>query len=306
MAENQGVLGDMWNDCAISLFKQLHWEHIGDKNFDIKGTDEKSHGIDAIACYKSPSQHTMQSCLIESKRYSESSINASIIKKWIDTLRKKIENVYYAEDLQTEFPILQECCNINLGLIMCWIHDAPNEEYFTEIFNKYIESVSINTPAKTDSTKRIIVLTNPQILRLCSLLESTKKYKNFKFIYPSQLIRNKPLVKTDVLSIEYLKSNIIVAEGIASKNSQKELIVYYFGKMSVESFNIIYEALMLYNLVENGMILSFYYYDNNDRTREILPELKKVFKDVNVCSKQLNKLDIKTEPTILKEQETNE
>lgn len=260
MAENQGVLGDMWNDCAVSLIKQLHWEHIGDKNFDMIGTDEKSHGIDAIACYKSPSLHTLQSCLIESKRYAESNIKISTIKDWIDTLRKKIEIVYYADDLQTEFPTLQDCCNINLGIIMCWVHDAPNEEYFINKFNKMVESVIINTPPKANSTKRIMVLANPQILRLCSMLETIRKYSDFKFIYPSQLIKNKPLVKTDVLSIEYMMSNIIVAEGVYN-NSTKELIVYYFGNMNVDSFRIIYEALTLYNLVENEMVVSFYYYE---------------------------------------------
>ncbi len=301
MAENQGVLGDMWNDCAVSLIKQLHWNHIGDKNFDMKGTDEKPHGIDAIACYKSPSLHTLQSCLIESKRYSVSSINVPTIKNWIDTLRKKIELVYYANDLETEFPILQECSNINLGIIMCWVHDAPNDDYFAEKFNKLVENVIINTPPKADSTKRIIVLANPQILRLCSLLESSKKYSDFKFIYPSQLIKNKPLVKTDVLSIEYMISNIIVAEGI-NKDSKKELIVYYFGNMSVDSFRIIYEALTLYNLVENGMLVSLYYYENHDKVREILPELNKIFKEVDVKPKQLNKFNINTEPAILKEE----
>lgn len=301
MAENQGVLGDMWNDCAVSLIKQLHWNHIGDKNFDMKGTDEKPHGIDAIACYKSPSIHTLQSCLIESKRYSVSSINTLTIKKWIDTLRKKIELVYYANDLETEFPILQECSNINLGIIMCWIHDAPNDEYFVEKFNKLVENVIINTPPKADSTKRIIVLANPQILRLCSLLDSSQKYSEFKFIYPSQLIKNKPLVKTDVLSIEYMISNIIVAEGI-NKDSKKELIVYYFGNMSVDSFRIIYEALTLYNLVENGMLVSLYHYENNDKVREILPELNKIFKEVDIKPKQLNRFNINTEPAILKEE----
>ena len=301
MAENQGVLGDMWNDNAVSLIKQLHWEHIGDKNFDMKGTDEKSHGIDAIACYKSPSLHTLQSCLIESKRYAVSSIKASTIKTWIETLRTKIELVHYADDLQTEFPILQDCCNINLGIIMCWVHDAPDEEYFINKFDEMVESVIINTPPKANSTKRIIVLANPQILRLCSMLETIRKYSEFKFIYPSQLIRNKPLVKTRVLSIEYMMSKIIVAEGV-NNNSTKELIVYYFGKMSVDAFRIIYEALTLYNLVENEMVVSFYYYESNDRTREILPELKKIFKDVKIYPKQLNRLNINTEPAILKEE----
>lgn len=37
MAENQGVLGDQWNDCANRLLKLLGWEHIGDKDMDITG-----------------------------------------------------------------------------------------------------------------------------------------------------------------------------------------------------------------------------------------------------------------------------
>ena len=50
------------------------------------------------------------------------------------------------------------------------------------------------------------------------------------------------------------------------------------------------------------MVVSFYYYESNDRTREILPELKKIFKDVKIYPKQLNRLNINTEPAILKEE----
>ena len=54
MAENQGVLGDQWNDYANRLLKLLGWEHIGDKDMDITGSGGETYGIDAIARYESP------------------------------------------------------------------------------------------------------------------------------------------------------------------------------------------------------------------------------------------------------------
>ena len=51
MAENQGVLGDQWNDYANRLLKLLGWEHIGDKDMDITGSGGETYGIDAIARY---------------------------------------------------------------------------------------------------------------------------------------------------------------------------------------------------------------------------------------------------------------
>lgn len=48
MAEKQGKLGDSWNNYANRLVKLLGWEHIGDKNMDLKGSDGEEYGVDSI------------------------------------------------------------------------------------------------------------------------------------------------------------------------------------------------------------------------------------------------------------------
>lgn len=299
MAENQGVLGDLWNDRANKLLKLFGWEHIGDKDMDITGSGGETYGIDAIACYDSPGLAVKQSCLVESKRYAMGSISASVIKKWIERLKQKLDGVYQSKDLITEFPVLRECSPINLGVIMCWVHDANDESYFENEFEKYLNNARIVTMPKPMAYKRIIVLNNPRILRLCSIASVLKDntYK-YEFYYPSQLINNKPFEMSKVLTIDYALSDIIMAE--RKKGSKSEKVVFYFGAMNLEAINTLKDALTMYNMMEAKKTLIIYHYEEDASTREIIPDAKKLFEKVKVTFNSMDHFDLTTEPAIIK------
>lgn len=301
MAENQGVNGDTWNDRALSLFNFFGWDYIGDKNMDLPGADENDYGVDALGCYDSPSINVQQSFVIESKRYSVESLKSSTkLKSWVERLRTKLDALYQSEELIKEFPRLEECCSINLGIIICWIHDAKNSEYFNATFSKQLEKAIINTQSKQKSYKRIYVLTNPRIVRLCSVANVIKD-EDYTFVYPSQLLNGRPLVRSKVLSIEYAVSNIIYAE--KSSGNKNSSVVFYFGKVDLKNMAILKDSLKMYNLIESGKELIVYYYEDDDTTRTILPDVKKKFNgadDIDVKFKVLEHYDIMREPTILK------
>lgn len=266
---------------------------------DLPGEDEKEYGVDALTVFSCPYIDILQSCVVESKRYSINSLSASKLNEWINRLREKIDAFTNSHDLIEKFPSLEEASNINLGIIMCWVNDAPDELYFKSKFNAYLESVNIKTLANKRSTKRILVLTNPRILRLCSIAEiiSSKDF-NYRFIYPSQLLEGKPLVRSKVLSVEYLMSDFIFAER-QDKNHDLQTVVFYLSDINYKGFKCLYESLIMYNLLEKNKKIIIYYYGAHIENREILIDAKRIFKDLSVEFLPLNVLHFTIEPSIL-------
>lgn len=297
MAERQGKLGDAWNTCAVKFLSLLGWSYIGDKNIDVIGEDGNSYGIDALMNYKCPGMATLQSVMVESKRYSKNGINYSVLSGWVQRLAKKLDQCRNSEELQNEFPALTECCSINLGVIMVWVHDADSDNYFNSDFRMLLQKMISVTKPKPNAYKRIVVLTNPQILRLCSMYEALKGHE-YKFVYPSQLIGNNALERLPVLTIEYMLSNVILAE--VTENDAVEKHVFYFGIMTVDAIKVLRESLLKYQFLEKDKKLVVHYSKMNDTTTDIMPELKKQFPDVSsVIFKVLAKLDLTAEPSII-------
>lgn len=298
MAEDQGVNGDMWNDCAVRLCELFGWSHIGDKNMDLPGVDNKVHGIDALMEYESPNIDVKQSCFIESKRYSISSISFSKLRGWIEALRKKLELFAASQELLEEFPSLEECCQVNLGIIMCWIHDAPSEKYFTDTFNPYLDKAIFNTAANRQSQKKICVLTNPRIIKLCGVAdEISKNHAEYKFVYPSQLIGGRPLERTKVLTIEYALSDIILAE--RCYEGKYENVVFFMGQLSIPALNCLHQALTLYNFLEKDKTLVIFYHGSAIDARKITAEAQRIFGGINLQMKSLPKFDLSSEPSVI-------
>ncbi|MCM1140070.1 MAG: hypothetical protein NC453_16000 [Muribaculum sp.] len=298
MAEDQGVNGDMWNDCAVRLCELFGWSHIGDKNMDLPGIDNKDHGIDALMEYDSPNIDVRQSCFIESKRYSTDSVSYAKLRGWIETLRKKLELFAASQELLEEFPALEDCCQVNLGIIMCWIHDAPSESYFVDTFNSYLDKAIFNTAPNRQSQKRICVFSNPQIIKLCGVAdEITKKDANYKFVYPSQLIEGRPLERTKVLTIEYALSDIILAERF--HEGKNENVVFFMGQLSIQALNCLHQALTLYNFLEKDKTLVIFYHGSTIEKRKIIAEAQRIFDGINLQMKSLPKFDLSSEPYII-------
>lgn len=116
MAESQGVMGDMWNDNAVALLEYLNWDHIEIRIW-IFLSDQNEYGVDALTVYSSPLLDVLQSCVVESKRYSTKSISQSLIQKWIDRLRLKIDSFANSQALLDKFGALNEACQINPVLL---------------------------------------------------------------------------------------------------------------------------------------------------------------------------------------------
>lgn len=305
MAENQGVNGDMWNDKALKLLEMLGWDHIGDTNMDIPGSDGKEYGVDALLSAFSPRMNILQSCVLESKRYSVDSLKNGVIQKWVNRLRQKLDAFYQSPKLVEEFPSLEECCPLNLGIIMCWVHDAPDEDYFNNSFEIFLNNTIINTAPSHNVFKRVFVLTNPRILRLCAVAEKIKGSSfNYKFIYPSQLLGGVPVVKSSVLSIEYMTSDFILAE--RTKKGESDLVVFFLGKLSSTGFKCLYEALIMFNLLEQEKKTVIYYYGSEADNRIALAEGKRRFKDVTAEFKALTMFNFNTEPALLNQSNCDE
>lgn len=300
MPESQGVNGDMWNSQAVKLMELFGWGHIGDTNMDLPGSDGKEYGVDALMLYKSPMMEISQSCVIESKRYSTKSLQKGKVRSWIETLRKKIEIFSNSSELLKEFPALEEGCQVNMGLIMCWVHDAPSESYFSFDFEGMLRDAIISTQSN-NVHKRIIVFTNPRILRLCSIAEVIGKNRSkYRFIYPCQLLGGKPKVRSQILSIEYACSDFILAER-ESKEGDVKLVVFYIGKITPNTFKCLKQALLIYNLIERNQEIKVYYYGTEIEFRSILADGRRIFKDEDVDVKfiPLAISNLNTEPAIL-------
>ncbi len=297
MPERQGKLGDSWNDCARKLLHFLGWEYVGDKNIDVKGNDGEDYGIDSILIYHNPSKSIKQTVLLESKRYAMNSINGNTISKWLKRLKEKIDGLRNSEELVKEYPVLNDCSSINLGIVMIWIHDA-NEQYLNVSFQNYLQSVNINTGARPDgSYSRIMVLDNRRITWLCSIIDILHSYDNYEFIYPARIIDDNPVEKNTILTIEYMMSNIVIAE--CTKDGKTETVVFYLSIITETTVVFIYELLMTFQCIRTGIPVCICYYDKSEKMIEVINSFKEKRKDICLNFRKMNHYSYDSEPACI-------
>ena len=273
MAESQGKLGDSWNDCAGRLLKHLGWHLIGDSNIDLKGSDSKEYGVDSILKYTVAGKSMKQVAILESKRYAKASLQSGTLQKWLERLKDKLNALRNSKDMLAEFSTeMEDCLPVNLGVIMVWIHDA-DESYLNGTFQKFLENAIITTGAKADGYSRIMVLDNRRIVRLCSMAEALNKYDSYSFVYPAGIVDNEIQVLNQVLSVEYMMSDIIIAKGV--KNKKEKSLVFYYGKMTESSVSVLMDCLNVYQRAESATPLVIYYYDSNDDAINVINSYKK-------------------------------
>ena len=297
MAEKQSKLGDSWNNCAGRLLTKLGWKHIGNSNIDLPGSDSKEYGVDSLFKYSVAGKSMMQPAILESKRYAMTSIQSGTLQNWMECLRKKLNALRNSKELRAEFEDLDECLPINLGVIMCWVHDS-DETFLNEKFQKYLENTIISTGARVGAYSRIMVLDNRRIVRLCSMVEELGKYDDYNFVYPSGIIDNDVIVEDKALSVEYMMSDIIIAE---CRTGEKNLsVVFYFGEMSDSALNVLMEFLKVYQRVESKKPLLIYHYDNNADTLDLINYFKKKesYKDI-LDFKKLTHYALNDEPSVI-------
>lgn len=271
MAEKQGKLGDSWNNYANRLVKLLGWEHIGDKNMDLKGSDGEEYGVDSILKYKVAGKETLQTVILESKRYAQSSIKAVTLSKWIKRLKEKLDGLRNSEELLKEFPELNDCSQTNLGVIMLWVHDG-DEKFMNGTYQHFLENTIISTGAKAGLYSRIMVLDNRRILQLCAMVDSLKTYDDYDFVYPSGIIDNVAIEQSKVLSVEYMMSNIIIANG--EKENIESSLVFYFGDITEANMTLLMSFLSKYQRIDKKKTLQIYYYDKSDAVLDVINSFK--------------------------------
>lgn len=271
MAEKQGKLGDSWNNYANRLVKLLGWEHIGDKNMDLKGSDGEEYGVDSILKYKVAGKETLQTVILESKRYAQSSIKAVTLSKWIKRLKEKLDGLRSSEELLKEFPELNDCSQTNLGVIMLWVHDG-DEKFMNGTYQHFLENTIISTGAKAGLYSRIMVLDNRRILQLCAMVDSLKTYDDYDFVYPSGIIDNVAIEQSKVLSVEYMMSNIIIANG--EKENIESSLVFYFGDITEANMTLLMSFLSKYQRIDKKKTLQIYYYDKSDAVLDVINSFK--------------------------------
>ncbi len=284
MGERQRKLGDSWNECAGRLLKQLGWVHVGDSDMDLPGIDSKEYGIDSIMKYQVAGKKMMQTVLLESKRYGMKSIQAGTLQNWLETLKNKLNKLRNSKDLLKEFEELEECSPTNLGIIMLWVHDA-DDAFLNDTLQKRIENTIINTGGRVGAYSRIMVLDNRRIVRLCSMIDALKGFDDYDFVYPAGIIDNEAIVENKVLSVEYMMSDIILAE--CKKLDKFSSVVFYFGKMTESNVNTLLEFLKVYQRVDSKKKLQIYYYDSTNVTQDVINSFKKkdCYKDIIAFNK---------------------
>lgn len=290
MAEDQGVNGDRWTDEASRLFKKAGWRKIADSNIDIPGSDGLNHGIDALFAYEDGfSPYMQQGVFLEAKRYAISSFAKSKLSDWVQKLDDKIRKLRGSQEFLQKYPNLSDLKLIN-GVLIIWFHDLENYKNFKETFVKYLAEV--NTPKGRGSKMinlRLFVMDNSKILRLASLLNTVEQWDkeygkhSLKFYYPSSARFGSPVQEINVINLEYIFSQFVLAKAkIANGNNDFEIvdIVFYFGLLDFDSFIRLREALLAFDMIniQNNLIV-YKYLREQDDFRKIEPDVIKLFEE---------------------------
>ena len=289
MAEDQGVNGTIWNKEVVKLLSLFGWENIGDYDMDVEGEDGKDYGLDSIMKFNTPLKQFPQATILEAKRYETKNFNLSNLQRWINRLDKKLLELKNSEPFKQQFPILEECSTLDTGVIAIWFHDIDNYKSFRPNFIEILQKVNLSSRQRKAGFNKIFVIDNHYILKLCSLYNAIKtdnQDSKIEFYYPSILIDEEPIVREKTLSIEYILSNIILAESTSSK----EYLVFYFGESLLDYFNQLKNLLAKCSVLDNDKSLKLFVYQRDDEFRKIKPEIEKLFEDIKFEIKSMDNL----------------
>jgi hypothetical protein len=291
MAEDQGVNGTIWNKEAAELLSLFGWETIGDYDMDVVGEDDKEYGLDTIIKFITPLKVNFQSAILEAKRYNTENFNVSKLQSWIARLDKKIVELRNSDKFINQFPELQECSTLDIGVIAIWFHDIDNYNQFHSTFIDILQKVKTSNKTRKTGYNRIFIIDNSIILKLCSLYNAIENYQNKKkceieFYYPPILIDDTPIFRSKTLNIEYIISKIILAE---TKDKQENL-VFYFGELETDYFKQLRSLLSKCSFLDKEKNINLFIYKSNDDFRKIEPDIKRIFNDIILEIKSMDNL----------------
>jgi hypothetical protein len=286
MAEDQGYNGDVWNKQACMLLNKLGWTKVGDYDIDIEGDDNKDYGIDSLFKYLDVRKSQCeQGVIIESKCYKTTSFKSAEFQKWITRINAKVNKLKHSESLYDKFPEFTNT-SFNNGIILIWFSNHLDYSNNNDFFRDALLNVKLPKSRTNAVFNRIYVLENEAILKLCSLKDTIEKINREKdleleFYYPTSEKTGNPIYRNKLLTIDYMFSKFILAEG-KNQSGIVYRIVFYFGNLEKNSFRMLYSGLNNLGFIDYDIPLIVYTYKRDSQFRKILPDIKELFsKNIN-------------------------
>lgn len=303
MAESQVVKGNDWLDKAIRLFEALGWEQHGSSNVDIGKI-----GIDAYFTYYDPFEATTIGIFLEAKNYQMKSVTHSFLEDTIKKMVKIIEEVPSSREFNEKLNF-NEANLINTGIIALWV----NDEFEVDTYKGYLRDIKI--PTKRNVPQKIFLISNDDILRFYSIIETCKIIQQktnsnnggqdlISFHYPSLSERSNTIERLNTLTLEYLFSKYIFIKTTAPMEfdigktkfsvSNEVLIILYFDDVKLNNLNLLYNFIIRYQLSDVSKVWVYLYQGDAITNREALDEFTRSNKkrksncfENNSISKQL-------------------
>ena len=282
MPEEQNVEGDRWLDKVIEILNALGWSQHGDKKVDIFSSKKnKSYGVDAYFTYYDPYEMFDTGVLIEAKSRQWRSVNPSFIKDTVNKMVESLQEVPLSEEFNDKLNF-NTANKVNTGFILLWVNDS---NYDHEIFQEYLTEIDI--PIKWQ-TQRIYIVSNAEILRFCSIVETSKELstissdtsEEFRYYYPSLTgAKNEPR-RIEHLTLEYLYSKYIfgkmkIKKSIGDSDISKEItVVFYNDSIILPALKLMYNALIRFQLLDVHEVW-VYFYDSMSNYRSDIEEFRR-------------------------------
>ena len=297
MAEDQGVNGDRWNDQATRLFRKLNWESLGDSNIDIPTSTGKNQGVDRLFMYTESKKFSYdEGVIIEAKNYKTTSFSVGLLDGWIKIIDTKINSVKNSGDFFAKFPMM-DGKPLRTGLIVIWFSDIHAYINFKEKFWQDVSKIQMYR--KSATSNRIYILDNDAIIKLASLCISVDKInkrdlkRKLQFYYPSSDVSSAR--RSVVLNPNYMMSKFILADYI-DKQGIENKVVFFFGRINVDSFSRLKQALSVFGYLDadKPLIIFTYLRDDSD-SRKIMPIIQSLFKENQLTIEEMeNMIDLPT------------
>ncbi len=284
MAEDQQYKGELWNVRAIKLLDLFSWNKIGDSGMDLEGEDGNKYGVDCLYSYEDPAKNVPQSLILEAKSYATTSMNKATLQGWIDRLNTKISTLRGSEYLFERFPIFRDISALNIGIIIIWFSDTENYKEFRLKFLNMLKEVKVSSrPIKNSTFNKIYVIDNDLISKLCSIRSIINSLNgSFYFYYPSSFIGERAVERTNVLSLDYMLSKVILCQHKSDDNITTN-VVFYFGELDFQSFDLLKSILFTYSFIDRDFKLVIYKYKrDDDEFRKISPDIINLYKKEGV------------------------
>ncbi|WP_142858114.1 hypothetical protein [Salinigranum halophilum] len=291
MPEDEPERGERANKRIIAVLGELGWIQQGKENVDIPCSSgihsdrQNDHGVDAYFQYKDPFRELERGVFVESKIRNWESVNRTSLRNFmtqtLGTIECAPESDVFEQRLNFGVPR-----NHNAGVISVW---AP-DDYYDEDFVSYVSDVGIHR--KERGTYEIAILGNKKLNRLARTSKQFSDLKNefdheatkIYFYYPSML--DKPFPdKTESLALESIVSDLIFAKVEKPRTIDGEvtgheeiLVVFHYGDMTVEALEVVFQSLVLYNLL-NVNEVRIYHDPDVDRDMQDIDAAKRQFRN---------------------------